>query len=156
MLHFCLLAVLYYIVLDCIILCYNVIYFTILCCTASCCTILYYAMHTIIYFQSHMGLMFVEASQACSLFDNDLRRAVCDSICDENFDDWIATCLPLDFCFSRLWDLGIVGARAGGIAAHWPEPKNVQKHMQRPLSFEWVHNQPWICYVMSCYSIAVG
>ena len=31
------------------------------------------------------------------LLGNDLRRAVRDLICDENFDDGIATCLRLDF-----------------------------------------------------------
>ena len=31
------------------------------------------------------------------LLGKDLRRAVRDLICDENFDDGIATCLRLDF-----------------------------------------------------------
>ena len=35
---------------------------------------------------------FTSMLRMCSraLLDNDLRRAVRDSICDENFDDWIA------------------------------------------------------------------
>ena len=39
---------------------------------------------------------------------------------------------------TRLWDLGIVGTHAGGIAAYWPQPKNLQKHMRRPQSPEWL------------------
>ena len=113
MLHFCLLALLYYIILDYIILCYNVIYLTILCCTASCFTILYYVMlyYTILYYTRlyyntfsksygpHVCGGFTSMLRMCSreLLGNDLRRAVRDLICDENFDDGIATCLRLDF-----------------------------------------------------------
>ena len=112
MLHFSLLAVLYYITLDYIILCYNVIYFTILCCTASRCTILYYAMlyftipYTTLYYNTfsksygpHVcgGLTCMLGMCSRELLGNDLRRAVRDLICDENFDDGIATCLRLDF-----------------------------------------------------------
>ena len=113
MLHFSLLAVLYYITLDYIILCYNVIYFTTLCCTASRCAILYYAMlyYTIPYYTTlycktfsksygpHVRGGLTSMLRMCSreLLGNDLRRAVRDLICDENFDDGIATCLRLDF-----------------------------------------------------------
>ena len=106
--------ILYYIIiLDYIILCYNVIYFTIRCCTASCCTILYYAMlyytipyYTTLYYNTfsksygpHVCGGFTSMLRMCSreLLGNDLRRAVRDLICDENFDDGIATCLRLDF-----------------------------------------------------------
>ena len=113
MLHFSLLAVLYYITLDYIILCYNVIYFTILCCTASRCTILYYAMlyftipyYTTLYYNTfskscgpHVrgGLTSMLGMCSRELLGNDLRRAVRDLICDENFDDGIEPCLRLDF-----------------------------------------------------------
>ena len=108
MLHFSLLAVLYDIILDYIILCYNIIYFTILCCTASHCTILYYAMlyYTVLYYNTfsksygpHLRGGLTSMLRMCSReqLDNDLRRAVRDLICDENFDDGIATCLRLDF-----------------------------------------------------------
>ena len=113
MLHFSVLAVLYYITLDYIILCYNVIYFTILCCTASHCTILYNTMlyftipyYTTLYYNTfsmsygpHVrgGLTSMLGMCSRELLGNDLRRAVCDLICDENFDDGIATCLRLDF-----------------------------------------------------------
>ena len=113
MLHFSVLAVLYYITLDYIILCYNVIYFTILCCTASRCTILYHAMlyYTIPYYTTlyydifsksygpHVrgGLTSMLGTCSRELLGNDLRRAVRDLICDENFDDGIAPCLRLDF-----------------------------------------------------------
>ena len=42
----------------------------------------------------HVGGGFTSMLRMCSraLLDNDLRRAVRDSICDENFDDWIADC----------------------------------------------------------------
>ena len=42
---------------------------------------------------------FTSMLRMCSrdLLGNDLRRAVRDLICDENFDDGIATCLRLDF-----------------------------------------------------------
>ena len=113
MLHFSLLAVLYYVILDYITLCYNVIYFTILCCTASRCTILYHAMlyYTIPYYTTlyydifsksygpHVRGGLTSMLRMCSreLLGNDLRRAVRDLICDENFDDGTATCLRLDF-----------------------------------------------------------
>ena len=113
MLHFSLLAVLYYIIWYYIILCYKIIYFTILCCTASRCTILYYAMlyytipyYTTLYYNTfsksygpHVrgGLTSMLGMCSRELLGNDLRRAVRDLICDENFDDGIATCLRLDF-----------------------------------------------------------
>ena len=106
-------VVLYYIMLDCALLCYDIIYFTILCCTASCCTILYDAMlyytipyYTTLYYNTfsrsygpHVCGSFTSMLRMCSreLLGNDLRRAVRDLICDENFDDGIATCLRLDF-----------------------------------------------------------
>ena len=113
MLHFCLLALLYYIILDYIIFCNSVIHFTIVCCTASRCTILYYAVlyytipcYTTLYYNifsesygPHVRGGLTSMLRMCSreLLGNDLRRAVRDLICDENFDDGIATCLRLDF-----------------------------------------------------------
>ena len=113
MLHFSLLAVLYYSILDYIIFCNSVIHFTIVCCTASRCTILYYAVlyytipcYTTLYYNifsesygPHVRGGLTGMPRMCSreLLGNDLRRAVRDLICDENFDDGIATCLRLDF-----------------------------------------------------------
>ena len=66
----------------------------------------------------------------------DLKRAVRDLICDENFDAGIAPCLRLVIL--------VLLAPAGGIAAYWLEPKNMQKHMRRPQSPECRHGkQVW-------------